>query len=506
MKVAAEKPSVFVREATGLVRNVGFTQAVSLTLIWMSVVPALGNLGYSTALLPTTSGANLIVASAISALLVVPQNVVYTILTRRIPRTGGDYVWLSRQIPPVVASALSFAGMTAETIPYIALIALSTVSAAASAASLLGVAAPGVASMPAYEEALLACLIVALFVSANTLSAKAGYRIVTALWILGLVGIVTGVITLLFAGRAGVVNYVDTLGSGIDYTKVVRAYQGPSFSWQTTLSLLPFFALFTYPWFQAAPAVGSELRGRALKWSVPVGLASAFVLVTAPLGVMYYAGGYRFIDSALHDPTLVFQYSFGFWTLAMGVSHNIVIRWTLAVAWVSGSLGVVAFGITLVSRYILAQSFDRFLPESLSRVSNRFGTPVNANIVILIVGSTLAALSSYMYGTFVSLYGVLVGAMVYFMAVGVAAARLGSRLSGREGIALVVAGGAQATVFAYLTYAFIVNSRVWGGNPLAYGYEAIAFLMGALLYSYSKRHNVARGVDITLAFREIPPE
>lgn len=502
----AEKPSVFVREATGLVRNVSFVEAVSLTLIWMSVVPALGNLGYSTVLLPTTVGANLVVASAISALLVIPQNIVYTILTRRIPRTGGDYVWLSRQIPPLVATALSFAGMTAETIPYIALIALSTISAATSAAALLGMAGASVVNVPTYAEAVLACFIIALFVGVNTLSPKAGYRIVTALWIVGLAGIVTGIATLLFAGRAGIVNYMNSLAPGIDYEGVARTYQGPVFSWQSTLSLLPFFALFTYPWFQAAPAVGSELRGRALKWTVPTGLATAFILVTAPLAAMYYVGGYGFINSALHDSTLVFQYSFGFWTLAMGVSQNTIMRWILAAAWVSGSLGVVAFGVILVSRYILAQSFDRFLPASLSHVSSRLGTPVNANLVILAVGSVLAVLSSYMYGTFVSLYGVLVGAMVYFVAIGVAAARLGSKLAGTEGKWLVAAGTAQAAVFVYLAYAFVVNAQVWGGNPLAYGYEIVAFLMGVLFYVYSKKRNAARGVDITLAFREIPPE
>ena len=41
---------------------------------------------------------NLVYGSAIAALVAIPQMIVYTIMQRRVSRTGGDYVWLSRSL------------------------------------------------------------------------------------------------------------------------------------------------------------------------------------------------------------------------------------------------------------------------------------------------------------------------------------------------------------------------------------------------------------------------
>jgi amino acid transporter len=509
------KPSAFVREATGLVKNVSFFEAVSLTLIWMSIVPGLGSLGFSTILLPTMVGANIIVASILSVLIVIPQNVVYTIMSRRMSRTGGDYVWLSRALPPAFSSALSFAGMTLETIPYIALIALSTVFAIGSVGLALGYSgALGLAlsggtpgAEPGYQF-LIAALIMAVLVGINMVRPKAGYRLVAALWVLGIIGIILGVGVLLIRGNQGVIGYINSLGvSGLTYQKIQSSYSGPEFSWVATLSLLPFFALFAYPWFQAAPAVGSELKQKAARLTVPVGLALAFAEFTVPLAAMYYVGGYHFINMALTNSTLVYNYSFGFWTLAMGVSGNIVLSWIIGLAWVAGSVGVVAFGVILISRYLLAQSFDRFLPARLSYVSPRFGSPVNAQLVVLVLGVAIAGAAAFLYGTFVSLYGVLVASMIYFAFVGIAAVRHGLKTQpGSERSALIVAGVLQALAFFYLTYQFVSGGSIWGGNPLAYGYIVVAFITGLLIFYASKRYNASKGIDITLAFKEIPPE
>jgi hypothetical protein len=41
-----------------------------------------------------------------------------------------------------------------------------------------------------------------------------------------------------------------------------------------------FFALFSYPWFNAAPSVGSELKGRkTIFWNSPISLLVAFLVV-----------------------------------------------------------------------------------------------------------------------------------------------------------------------------------------------------------------------------------
>jgi amino acid transporter len=45
--------------------------------------------------------------------------IVYTMMTRRIPRTGGDYVWISRTFGGFWGSSFAFMGYTLETMAYL---------------------------------------------------------------------------------------------------------------------------------------------------------------------------------------------------------------------------------------------------------------------------------------------------------------------------------------------------------------------------------------------------
>src|SRR5579875_1744304 len=126
-KQMAEK-KVFLRESTGLVKNVSALDAISLNLSNMSAGAALATISF-TMLIVNVSGVNLVLASVIAFVLSVPQIVVYTMMTRRLPRSGGDYVWVSRALGGFWGSSLSFMGYTLETLAFLALIALSAVFA-----------------------------------------------------------------------------------------------------------------------------------------------------------------------------------------------------------------------------------------------------------------------------------------------------------------------------------------------------------------------------------------
>jgi amino acid transporter len=508
---------VFVREATGLVKSVSLLDSIAINISYMSIGAALALIGFTMVLLPTVDGVNLVYGSAIAALLAVPQMVVYTIMQRHVSRTGGDYVWLSRSLGGFTGSTLTFMGITLETMPYLALIALSAVFAIGSVAATLGNASLGKlavggagGSIPIYQF-VLASSIFALLVLLNVFRPRGGFRIISLFWAIGIISIVVSIVTLLVAGRTGVENYVNSLGIvNTTYSSIANSYTGSAFNFGNTLLIMPFFALFSYPWFNAAPSVGSELKaGKTIRWSTPLSLLVAFLLLTIPFAVMYYVGGFGFTNAALSNANLVNNYSFNFWTLAMGVSGNFVIQFVIGLGWILFTVAVLAFGIITISRYLLAQAFDRFLPERLAYVSPKYGSPIVAHVIDLVITVALIGLASFLYGTFYSLYGVLVAAMIYFAFVGLAAViyawkQLGQ--NGREKAALAVAGVLQIFVFSYLTYEFIAYGSIWGGNLLAYGYVVASFVAGAVIYVVSKSRQKARGIDISYAFREIPPE
>ena len=60
-------------------------------------------------------------------MLIVPQVIIYTMMTRRMPRTGGDYVWVSRSMGGFLGNVLALSGYTMGNIPFAALITLSAV-------------------------------------------------------------------------------------------------------------------------------------------------------------------------------------------------------------------------------------------------------------------------------------------------------------------------------------------------------------------------------------------
>ncbi len=480
----------------------------------MSIGAALGLVGYTTILLPTIDGVNLVYGSIIAAILALPQMVVYTIMQRHVSRTGGDYVWMSRSLGGFAGSTLTFMGMTLETMPYLALIALSVVFAIGSVSVNLGNSGwvnLSIGGAEPVEQFLIASAIFALLVLLNIVRPRLGFKVISVCWAIGILAIVLSIAALLIAGRDGVVHYINSLDiTNTTYASIAASYTGSTFNFGNTLLIMPFFALFSYPWFNAAPSVGSELKGgRAVRWSTPLSLLVAFILLTAPFAVMYYVGGFAFTSGALYNANLVNNYAFNFWTLAMGVSGNYFVELVIGLGWILFTVAVLAFGIITISRYLLAQAFDRFLPERLAYVSPKYGSPVVAHLIDLVITVALIGLASFLYGSLSSLYGVLVAAMIYFAFVGLAAIIYSwkqIRKESSEKMVLPIAGFLQILVFSYLTYEFIAYGSVWGGNPLAYGYVALSFVAGVVIYFISKARQASKGIDISFAFREIPPE
>jgi len=88
--------------------------------------------------------------------------------------------------------------------------------------------------------------------------------------------------------------------------------------------MLPFLALYTYPWMQAGPAVASEFRGRrVVKYNIFVSLILTFVLVTLGYFLIYAAGGYGFTTYQFMNN----GFTYTFWTVAMALAGNPALEW-----------------------------------------------------------------------------------------------------------------------------------------------------------------------------------
>ncbi len=526
------QPKVFVRESTGLVKNVGFFDSIAMNMSNMSVGALLGVIGIS-GLVPmffsrqSMGGVNLVLLSVIAFVVSFPQIVVYTMMSRRYPRTGGDYVWVSRIFGGPAGSILSFMGYTLETTAYLALIVLSTVFAIGAVGlaftfdpNLLGLALPSEipGSIPGLQF-VVGALIFALLIGINVVKPKAGFKLVSALTIFGFFALILSMAVLMIAGPSGVQSYINnpsgafSINGSQTFSVVSAQYPGGFFNLGSTVFLLPLMAAFVYPWLNASPAVASEIKGKtALKWNVPISALLVFIFLTSSVGVMYYTAGQAFTNAAYTNPTLVFDKSFNFWTLAMGVSGNNFVAALIGLGWILSNLSVLAYGVIVISRYLLAQSFDRFLPARVSTVSTRFGSPIVAYAISLILTVILVGLAAFNYGGglfggFTSLFGAILASMIYFIFVGLAAAVHGAKKEqGTTKLILVIAGILNVFVFGFLSYQFLAYPAVWSLNNVTYGFIVLSVVAGAVIYYWSKSYNAKRGIDISLAYKELPPE
>ncbi len=64
----------------------------------------------------------------------------------------------------------------------------------------------------------------------------------------------------------------------------------------------------------------------------------------------------------------------------------------------------------------------------------------------------------------------------------------------------------MAAAFLYLSYEFLAAPGVWGGNYLAYGYILTTLAAGIVIYLVSNGYHKRRGLDLSMLFKEIPPE
>ena len=482
----------------------------------MGGVQTLAIIGYTMVLLPSVAGVNLVYASIMALIFSIPQMIVYTMMTTRMPRTGGDYVWISRTFGGFIGSVVTLMGFTLADIPYLSLLCLTAVFAIGSVAleqgfgAFLGLALPpNMSGSDPMTQFALAAVLLTILVAINLLRPRIAFKTVSLLTLVGIVCTGIGILTLISAGPAGVANYVTSLAiPNMTYTSIASSYAGPSFDLGNTLMMVPFYITLGYAYMTAAPAVGSEIKGKnALRWNVAVSLFLEFVLLTAAAAAMYYAGGLGFINAALGNATLVYNYSFNFFTLAMGVAGNTILAWVIGVGWVAWIIAVMGYGVIVIPRYFLAQAFDRYLPAAMSYVNPRTGSPIVALLLEYVIALGFIGSAIFLYGTITSLYGTIVAIMGYFVIVGAAAAVYGFRKeTGRSKILLTVSGILMALVFLWMTYEYLAFPGIWGGNALAYYYDLGALLLAIIIYIARQQYLKKSGIDISVAFKEIPPE
>jgi amino acid transporter len=526
-------PTLYTRQTTGLVREIGMSSNVALNVSFISIPLA----GFVATQAPFAfPGSNLIGIVVITAILCLAPTFLYGLLAQAMPRSGGDYVFVSRIIHPMIGFVANF-NVTMWFQLVIALMAsyVATLGLSPALAS-IGLAtgnqglidAAGTVAGKEWQFAIGAVILtlVALLMS---LRLQLAMRIFQILFYVSLVGIVIAILLTVVVDRVGFVANVAKFGG--DYDGMIAAAKaagwagyGSGIDWVATISATPLlFASFgyaivsTYAAGEIRQAKTSILKGLL----VSLGFAAIFVLVMLGFAGRTFGeewmGAANYLAMSAPDQYALPAFpGYLFFATMLTDSAPIIAVTTLTYALAF----VVALPPTflIATRSLFAWSFDRIIPERVSSVNDRTHSPVVANVIVLVLTLVFLAVTVFGPADFLTLmYTAGAAELLTFIVVAIAGTIFPYRrpeLWSASPIATKVAGVATITVVgiaAALVYILflipLLTNPTLGANatPGIVGMVTlivIPIVIYPIAYLVQKRN----GVDLGLAFQSLPPE
>ncbi|QGA53321.1 amino acid permease [Sulfolobus sp. E5-1-F] len=496
---------LFVRETSGLVKKVSLLDATMLNVANMGAGLATF-IGISPYIV---KGAVLWIASILTFLFTLPLVFLYTYFISKIPRTGGDYVWLSRKLNGPLGAIMGIA-LAFNMPPYFALSAFFSVSAINavlltigtlnSQPYLIGLANSVFTTNNAFLAYGLAAFAFLIIILINILRPKWGYTLTSALGVFSLLGIFVAILVLVF----NISNFHVAIQPFLkDFNLTAQPYSGPTFSLPATFYMIPYFASFAYIWLYAGPAVASEIRSKnGIRYNLILGSLLTLIFITIPFFLMDFAGGYGFNFSLY--PT----YTYNFWTVSIALANNYALEWFIGISLIAWEFFVMAFGVVVFARYVFAFSFDRLFPEIFSRL-NKQGSPAYAHLLDFAVTLVFLAFPIISPNGYEALYSYTPLAIAYLILVSIAGVRqalsernLGMIISAVLSIAFLGFMGYEAFTNPYFGVITDNGAPYWPG--IAYIVSLIG--LGAIIYISSYLYRKSKGIDLRLVYKEIPPD
>ena len=529
------KKGLFVRESSGLVREMGAFEAFSIAAgtvnptIW-AVSAFLGFLIF------VAPGAIVTTALTLGFLMIFITSIVYSMFGVVIPRTGGEYVSVGRAVHPslgftaswvlyifvmlTLATCMTFVQWTLCTAPFLAMMGhrLGNATLLSWATSLSN---PNVVFALAIPTIIVTGLIVAF-------GRKWVTRVFIFLWIFMIAGVLVQgflfatstpeIFKAAFSEYVGGTTSVDQiLKTAVDNGWSPGTYKLPEW---TAAAVGIGVSAFLFNGFGYAIDCAGEIKNvrRNLPIATAVGLVIVYLIDLVGMNLAVSGIGYDFIYAAQYVQSL------GLWTLpspafityfAGALTDNMVLIFIMGFSLFLANF-VPDIGMWYVlTRIMFAWSFDRVIPTSFADVNPRFHTPTKAIIltgVITLGGSALVEYTPYAY----AMLNTAAGTATVWLLAAIAAAVIPFRLkdtyeksAGRFNIGkiplMTVVAVIDVPVLAWTVYMAMTTPAIGATGTLAVAILAGAYLSGFIAYWVSRAIRKSQGINLDLVFKEIPP-
>ena len=527
----------FARKASGLTRGLSIFDAFGMGIGNTLPLYGIWFMFMSFALFPKM---NLLLAIAITAVtLGLSSPIVWGVLGASMPRSGGDYLYNTRVINPVIGMAASMGMVIGELYWSIYMATWISVPSLQFIGQVMGW--KGLVDFAESTWGTFVCS-VALFVCAFCLISFGWGVYKTILRPIIVIGLaLTGIcfLPMLFrssdsfvaiwnstAAQYQSLNYQDFLGA------VQTASGQPltgSWNWADTIGgFTATFMLVIYNYVGAY--VGGEIKKPGKAMFLAHGWGNA---ITVGLALIFFAGVSQIMDRKFMVAAAYNQFSgpvSGYnlpWDTSalsiafMGSGLNRVVGVLLGFTWLISTIAIFAIILTFMQRVLFAWGMDRMAPRFLTEMSARWGTPIKgfAFVSVVICGFSLV----YQLWLTNALTGLMAAGMMtasVFLVTGISSIVLPYRKRVHGiwqaspysqwkigSVPVVTIAGVVYTVYVLvlLYYAFLSpNTRdITGKNMFVFG---AIWVFGVVWYLFWRYRSKKMQINIDAAFGELPPE
>jgi amino acid transporter len=517
-----------------MVFNAVFSAPVGATLAW--------GVFFALSAFP---GADLVTATIASFVLNIPVVIMMALMASSMPRTGGDYVWVSRILSPPAAMVSNFAAAFSAMIGatfwarYFAVFALGPVLVS------FGVIFKNdslIAWGGRFETdnawIFLGGLFMIVLMTAILISGtKRTLRWQNVFWILASLGTFVAFVVLIFGNPASFQSHFNELSTrfgahGNSFQNVINAAKGTIAAHpdagKMSSTLPAVFVIMTFMmWNWWSVYLSGELksagnRNRHLKVMFSA-LAWDVIFLIVGVLLIFKVAGYAFVSAASAAGNTAYVLPTGpFYHFLASLTYNSNVLTVIIVgSFLFWSLPAMVGNSFMPIRSVFAWAFDRILPARLANVNERTHTPVPAILTVmgLITVMLWWSVQGTSFQTWLAL-GVLAGVVCVWI-VSIAAYSFPKRRPD-----LYQASPANITWFgtpvlkivaplSFLVMGFLVFDTIyypalaiqtrshWWYVP---GFMVAIAAVGLAIFYIAKAVRMRQGINIDLVYKELPPE
>lgn len=532
----------FARKASGLVRGLSFLDAFGVGFMNQGLTPSMWvmisfGLGVYT-------GGNLIIATLLSAFLCgIGFSLVWGILGGSMPRSGGEYIYNSRIIHPIIGIAESF-GNAFVWIMWIFVLAPWTIDPGL----VMMFQFLGLESAAAVVETPMAVFLISSVVSIIALffvvfGMKVFAAVQKVIMFLGVAGCVIILLVFTFTSRDAFIQAWNNLAAqygSLDYQAFINTARvtmeeagsvlPATWNWLDSLGVMVAGSwLFAYSY--CITFIAGEVK-RPDKTIILANLSAILVpafFMTWLAIVLYRSVGFEFLSATAWVDNMgeglagyTLPWSTHFVGLAAVITQNKFVVFMMALSFMLFNLWWVALSYLAFPRILFAWGMDRMGPKWFADIDYRWASPVKNHILCFLLGEIGIALYAFRGDPMEGLSVTGMEIVSVFGVTAIAAAIFPFSKRARQiwdsspykkwnilGIPVVTIAAVINLIYLGILFYFFYFMAGMGEQELVRGsliLYAVIWVLGIAWYFYWKFRNRQVGVDVSMTFGELPPD